>query len=60
MRRRTKGYVGFTVLGQTALCAWQVHAWASDSAGFPDGYDAVQAARPQGDFITSLYWKSLP
>jgi hypothetical protein len=44
MRRRTKGYIGFATLSVTALCAWQVHAWASDNAGFPDGYDAVQAA----------------
>ena len=44
MRRRTKGYIGFSALGLTALCAWQVHAWASDVSGFPDGYDAVQAA----------------
>jgi hypothetical protein len=44
MRRRTTGYLGFAALGFAALCAWQVHAWASDSAGFPGGYDAVQAA----------------
>jgi hypothetical protein len=44
MRRRTKGYIGFATLSVTALGAWQVHAWASDNAGFPDGYDAVQAA----------------
>jgi hypothetical protein len=44
MRRRTKGYVLFTALGLSALCAWQVHAWASEASGFPDGYDAVQAA----------------
>jgi hypothetical protein len=43
MRRRTKGFLGFAALGFATLCAWQVHAWASDS-GFPDGYDAVQAA----------------
>jgi hypothetical protein len=44
MRRRTKGYVGFTALTLTTFCAWQIHAWASDGAGFPDGYDAIQAA----------------
>jgi hypothetical protein len=44
MRKRTKGYVGLAALGLTALCAWQVHAWAGDVSGFPDGYDAVQAA----------------
>jgi hypothetical protein len=44
MRGRTKGYLGFAVLGLAALCAWQIHAWAGDASGFPDGYDAVQAA----------------
>jgi len=44
MRGRTKGYVGFAGLGFAALCAWRVHAGASDASGFPDGYDAVQAA----------------
>jgi hypothetical protein len=44
MRKRTKGYMGFAALSLAALCAWQVHAWAGDSAAFPDGYDAVQAA----------------
>jgi len=44
MRRRTKGCVGFAALGFAALCAWRVHAGASDASGFPDGYDAVQAA----------------
>lgn len=43
MRRRTQGYIGLTVLGLTTLCVW-IHAWASDGAGFPAGYDAVQAA----------------
>lgn len=44
MRRRTIGYLGLTASGIAALCAWQVHAHASDASGFPDGYDAVQAA----------------
>jgi hypothetical protein len=44
MQKRNKRCIGFTVLALTALCAWQVHAWASDVAGFPDGFDAVQAA----------------
>ncbi len=43
MRKRTKGYLGFTVLGIGALCVW-FHAWAGDNNGFPAGYDAVQAA----------------
>jgi hypothetical protein len=42
MRKHT-GYLGFAILGIGALCAW-FHAWASDNTGFPDGYDAVQAA----------------
>ena len=44
MRGRTKGYVGLAAFGLTALCAWLVRAWASDVSGFPDGYDALQAA----------------
>ena len=44
MRRRTKAYIGFAALGLIALCAWQVHAWARDNTGFPDGFDAVQSA----------------
>jgi hypothetical protein len=44
MRRRMKGFIGMAALGLTALCAWQVRAWASDDSGFPEGYDAVQAA----------------
>ena len=44
MRRRTKGYRGFTALGLTALCAWQIHAWAGANSRFPEGYDAVQTA----------------
>jgi hypothetical protein len=44
MRRRTKGYLGFATLGFAALGAWQFRAWAADASGFPDGYDAVQAA----------------
>ncbi len=44
MRVRTKGFIGFTALGLTALGAWHVRAAASDKTSFPDGYDAVQAA----------------
>lgn len=44
MRGSTKGSIGFAALGIAALCAWRVQAWASDDAGFPDGYDAVLAA----------------
>lgn len=44
MRRRTKAYIGVVSLSLATLCAWQVLAWSSDGAGFPEGYDAVQAA----------------
>jgi hypothetical protein len=44
MRRRMKGFLGVAALGLAALCVWQVHASASEVSGFPDGYDAVQAA----------------
>ena len=44
MRRCTQGCLGFTALGFAALCAWQVHAGAREASGFPDGFDAVQAA----------------
>jgi hypothetical protein len=53
MRRSTKGYLGFTVLGLTALCVWQVHARASDASGFPDGYDAFATHRDQGGQVNS-------
>lgn len=44
MRGRTKGYIGFTAFGLAALGAWHAVASASEETGFPDGYDAVQAA----------------
>ncbi len=43
MRKRTMGFWGFTVLALPALGFW-LHARASDNSGFPQGYDAVQAA----------------
>src|SRR5450755_2448492 len=33
MRRRPKGYIGLAALGLTALCVWQVHAWATGVSG---------------------------
>jgi hypothetical protein len=44
MRTRSKAVLGLSVVSLTALCAWQIRAWAGDKVDFPDGYDAVQAA----------------
>jgi len=44
MHKRMQAFFGFAALGSVALCAWQVHASASEAADFPAGFDAVQAA----------------
>lgn len=43
-RSRAKRYIGVAALALAALAAWQVLAAGGDKTGFPEGYDAVQAA----------------
>lgn len=56
MRLRTQGIIGLSVVGLAALSAWQIRAWASDVSGFPDGYDAVQAAPASHKVIFENAW----
>lgn len=44
MRRRTRIAIGAGVMILAAACVGIVLAGAQDQAGFPEGYDAVQAA----------------
>jgi hypothetical protein len=46
MRGRTigTGIVALSILTVSALGIWQIGAWAGDKPGFPEGFDAVQAA----------------
>lgn len=37
-------WIGFAMLGVTALGAGYFYAYGQEKTGFPDGYDAVQAA----------------
>jgi len=38
------GLVALSILTGSALGIWQIRAWAGDKPGFPEGFDAVQAA----------------
>ncbi len=41
---RKKSFICFSIVGLLALFACHFYAYGQDKTGFPDGYDAVQAA----------------
>lgn len=41
---RKKSFICILIVGFVALFAWHFYAYGQDKTGFPDGYDAVQAA----------------
>jgi hypothetical protein len=42
--RRSKKSLTFLILCTVALFVWHFYAYGQDKSGFPDGFDAVQAA----------------
>jgi hypothetical protein len=56
MRMSTRAILGASITGLTLLCSWHLRAWAGDAAGFPDGFDAVQAAPASHKVIFENNW----